>query len=97
VECHLSLAVNVSDALKGDVCGPPRPCSELMVTVYPIGNCVCGLKEPLVLCANARGIVARSPAKAKSRIPFVVDFVEKVKEYLQNRRMMHRDRRYGRT
>ena len=54
---------------------PPRPYTELTVTVEPIGNCVCGLKEPLALDADAIGVVARSPANANSsRIPVVVDF-----------------------
>ena len=52
---------------------PPRPFIELMVTVEPIGNCVCGLKEPFVLDADDNGVTARSPPKAKSsRIPAVV-------------------------
>jgi hypothetical protein len=55
---------------------PPRPYTDLTVTVEPIGNCVCGLKEPLAVCADVSGVVARSPAKAKSsRIPVVVDFI----------------------
>jgi len=55
---------------------PPRPYTELIVIVEPIGNCVCGLKEPLVLCADASRVVAISPAKANSsRIPAVVDFI----------------------
>ena len=62
--------------LKNGIPPPPRPYTDVTVTVEPIGNCVCGLKEPLVLCADASGVVARSPAKAKSsRIPVVVDFV----------------------
>jgi len=55
---------------------PPTPDTDVTVTVEPIGNCVCGLKEPLALCADVSGVVARSPAKAKSSIiPVVVDFV----------------------
>ena len=55
---------------------PPRPYTDWTVTVDPIGNCVCGLKEPLVLCADTSGVVATSPVKAKSsRIPVMVDLV----------------------
>jgi hypothetical protein len=55
---------------------PPSPDIEVMVIVEPMENCVCGLKEPLVLCAHAGVVVDTSPTKAKrSSIPVVVDFV----------------------
>ena len=61
--------------LKNGIPPPPTPYTDVTVTVEPIGNCVCGLKEPLAVCADASDVVARSPVKARtSRIPVVVDF-----------------------
>lgn len=56
---------------------PPslRPYTDLIVTVEPIGNCVCGLKEPLVLWADASGVARSAPKAKRSIIPVVVDFV----------------------
>lgn len=55
---------------------PPTSDTDVTVTVEPMGNCVCGLKEPLVLCAAASGVAARKPAKAKSiTIPAVLVLV----------------------
>jgi len=60
---------------KKGIIPPPTPDTEVIVTVEPIGNCVCGLKEPLALCADASEVIARSPAKARtSKIPAVIDF-----------------------
>ena len=39
-----------------------NPYTEVMVTVEPFGNCVCGLKEPETACADALLVVTQSPA-----------------------------------
>lgn len=38
------------------------PYTEVIVTVEPNGNCVCGLKEPETACADALLVVTQSPA-----------------------------------
>lgn len=51
------------------------PYTELMVTVEPTGNCVCGLKEPETAWADALLVVAQTPATVNvRRIPAMSEY-----------------------
>jgi hypothetical protein len=51
------------------------PYTEVMVTVEPTGNSVCGLKEPEAACADALLVVTQSPATVNvRRIPAMREY-----------------------
>ena len=51
------------------------PYTEVIVTVEPTGNCVCGLKEPEAACAEALLVVAQSAATVNvRRIPAMREY-----------------------